>query len=108
MELFAEGGGKDKSAGPVARVTVLQLTSTPVDQEHKSDRERDFSDEEDEFSSAEEEVGDLSDSEPLRSKLPHTRVSLFFTLTTCNLRPSLFPKICLLSIYVCNKTKFCF
>lgn len=84
LELFPEGGGKDKSAGPVARVTVLQLSSTPVDQEHKSDRERDFSDEEDEFSSAEEEAADLSDSEPLRSKLPHTRVSLFSTLQTCH------------------------
>lgn len=76
LELMAEGGGKDKNVGPVARISVLQLSSTPVDQEHKSERDRDFSDEEDEFSSGEEEVADLSDSEPLRAKLPHARHNL--------------------------------
>lgn len=76
LELNAESSGKDKGAGPVARISVLQLSSTPVDQEHKPERDRDFSDEEDEFSSGEEEVADLSDSEPLRSKLPHTRHNL--------------------------------
>ncbi|KAB0804229.1 hypothetical protein PPYR_01199 [Photinus pyralis] len=76
LELFPENSGKDKAATVVARLTVLQLSSTPVDQEHKTDRDRDFSDEEDEFSSAEEEGGDLSDSEPLRSKMPHARHNL--------------------------------
>lgn len=75
LELMPESGAKDKGPGPVAKVFVIQLSSTPVDQEHKTERDRDFSDEEDEFSSGEEEVGELSDSEPLRSKLPHARVS---------------------------------
>lgn len=35
-----------------------------------------FSDEDDEISSLEEEAGDLSDSEPIRTKLPHTRHNL--------------------------------
>lgn len=74
LELVAEGSNKDKTTGAVARLSVLQLSSTPVDQEHKTERDRDFSDEEDEFSSGEEEGADLSDSEPLRSKLPHARV----------------------------------
>lgn len=76
LELSSEGNNKDKSSGPLARITVLQLSSTPVDQEQKPERDRDYSDEEDEFSSGEEEVGDLSDIEPLRSKLPHTRHNL--------------------------------
>lgn len=76
LELMSESGGKDKGPGPVAKLFVVQLSSTPVDQEHKTERDRDFSDEEDEFSSGEEEAGELSDSEPLRSKLPHARVSL--------------------------------
>lgn len=76
LELTAESSGKDKVCGPVARISVLQLSSTPVDQDHKPERDRDFSDEEDEFSSGEEEAADLSDSEPLRSKLPHTRHNL--------------------------------
>lgn len=75
LELMAESGAKDKGPGPMAKVFVVQLSSTPVDQEHKTERDRDFSDEEDEFSSGEEEGGELSDSEPLRSKLPHARVS---------------------------------
>lgn len=75
LELMPESGHKDKGSGPVARISVLQISSMPVDQEHKTERDRDFSDEEDEFSSGEEEPGDLSDSEPLRSKLPHARVS---------------------------------
>ncbi|XP_025833847.1 phosphofurin acidic cluster sorting protein 1 [Agrilus planipennis] len=76
LELLAEGSSKDKGATPVARVTVQQLTSLPVDQDHKGDREREFSDEEDEFSSGEEEAADLSDSEPLRPKLSHPRHNL--------------------------------
>ncbi|KAF2900154.1 hypothetical protein ILUMI_06021 [Ignelater luminosus] len=76
LELMAEGSNKDKTTGAVARLTVLQLSSTPVDQEHKTERDRDFSDDEDEFSSGEEEGADLSDSEPLRSKLPHARHNL--------------------------------
>lgn len=76
LELLSDGNSKDKGAAPVARITVLQLSSTPVDQEQKPERDRDFSDEEDEFSSGEEEAADLSDSEPLRSKLPHTRHNL--------------------------------
>ncbi|KAF5301206.1 hypothetical protein FQA39_LY10792 [Lamprigera yunnana] len=76
LELLPENSGKDKTAMAVARLTVLQLSSMPVDQEHKIERDRDFSDEEDEFSSAEEEGADLSDSEPLRSKLPHARHNL--------------------------------
>ncbi|XP_022907245.1 phosphofurin acidic cluster sorting protein 1 [Onthophagus taurus] len=72
LDLMAEGGGKEKASFPAARITISQLNSTPVDQEHKTERDRDFSDEEDEFSSGEEEPVDLSDSEPLR-KLPHTR-----------------------------------
>lgn len=76
LELLPENTSKDKIATAVARLTVLQLSSTPVDQEHKTDRDRDFSDDEDEFSSAEEEGADLSDSEPLRSKLPHARHNL--------------------------------
>ncbi|KRT85208.1 hypothetical protein AMK59_2331 [Oryctes borbonicus] len=75
LELMADSGGKEKGNIPVARISVLQLCSTPVDQEHKSERDRDFSDDEDEFSSGEEEAVDLSDSEPLR-KLPHTRHNL--------------------------------
>lgn len=76
LEMLPEGGGKDKDKGPVARVSVLQLSSTPVDQEHKPYREHDFSDDDDEISSGEEEVGDLSDSEPIRGKLPHARHNL--------------------------------
>lgn len=80
LELVADSGNKDKSnMQTVAKLTVLQLSSTPVDQEQKSSAliERgvtEFSDEEDdpEFSSGEE--AELSDSEPLRSKLPHARV----------------------------------
>lgn len=75
LELMAESGGKDKGFIPVAKVTVLQLSSTPVDQEPKTERDRDYSDDEDEFSSGEEEGADLSDSEPLRTKLPHARVT---------------------------------
>lgn len=75
LELMADSGGKEKGNIPVARISVLQLCSTPVDQEHKNERDRDFSDDEDEFSSGEEEPVDLSDSEPLR-KLPHTRHNL--------------------------------
>lgn len=75
LELISDGGNKEKNAGPVARLSVLQLSSTPVDHEQKVDR--DFSDDEDEISSGEEEAGDLSDSEPIRgSKLPHTRHNL--------------------------------
>lgn len=75
LELSNDGGNKEKNAGPVARLSVLQLSSTPVDHEQKVDR--DFSDDEDEISSGEEEPGDLSDSEPLRgTKLPHTRHNL--------------------------------
>ena len=73
LELLPEA--KDKVSNPIARISVQQLSSTPVDQEHKVERDRDFSDEEDEFSSGEEEAVDLSDSEPLR-KLPHTRHNL--------------------------------
>lgn len=80
LELFPEGSNKDKSSGPVAKLLVLQLSSMPVDQEHKTERDRDFSDDEDEFSSGEEEAGDLSDSEPLRSKLPHARVRFSYLL----------------------------
>lgn len=76
LEMLPEGGGKDKEKGPVARLSVLQLSSTPVDQEHKLYRDHDFSDEEDEISSGEEEPVDLSDSEPIRTKLPHTRHNL--------------------------------
>lgn len=76
LEMLPEGGGKDKEKGAVARLTVLQLSSTPVDQEHKPDRDHDFSDDDDEISSGEEEVADLSDSEPIRTKLPHTRHNL--------------------------------
>lgn len=41
--------------------------------------DRGFSDDEEEaeFTSGEEEGQDMSDSEPIRNKLPHTRVSLF-------------------------------
>ncbi|GLV43335.1 Krueppel target at 95D [Carabus blaptoides fortunei] len=82
LELVADSGNKDKSnMQTVAKLTVLQLSSTPVDQEQKSNVliERgvtEFSDEEDdpEFSSGEE--AELSDSEPLRSKLPHARHNL--------------------------------
>lgn len=77
LELFPEGTGKDKGSVPVAKLSVLQLSSMPVDQEHKAERDRDFSDEEDEFSSG-EEAADLSDSEPLRSKLPHARVNFHY------------------------------
>lgn len=85
LELVADSGNKDKGSNiqTVAKLTVLQLSSTPVDQELKGTSliERgvpEFSDDEDdpEFSSGEE--AELSDSEPLRSKLPHTRVSFFF------------------------------
>ncbi|KAL3287852.1 hypothetical protein HHI36_002310 [Cryptolaemus montrouzieri] len=76
LELMAESNGKDKIAGPVARLSVVQISSTPVDQEGKSDVKYDFSDEDEEISSGEEEVGDLSDSEPIRTKLPHTRHNL--------------------------------
>lgn len=73
LEMQVEGGGKDKDKGAVARLSVLQLSSTPVDQEHQkpSYREHDFSDDEDEISSGEEDAVDLSDSEPIRAKLPH-------------------------------------
>ncbi|KAH1015541.1 hypothetical protein HUJ05_013250 [Dendroctonus ponderosae] len=77
LELTNDGGGKDKTAGPCARLYIVQISSTPVDQqEHKVEREHDFSDEDDEISSLEEEAGDLSDSEPIRTKLPHTRHNL--------------------------------
>ncbi|KAJ8925718.1 hypothetical protein NQ315_009565 [Exocentrus adspersus] len=76
LELLPEGSGKDnKAAGPVARLSILQLSSTPVDHDHKI-REHDFSDDDDEISSGEEEAADLSDSEPIRTKLPHTRHNL--------------------------------
>ncbi|CAH0551283.1 unnamed protein product [Brassicogethes aeneus] len=75
LELMSEGG-KDKGANAVARVTVLQLSSTPIDHEHKTEREHDFSDDDDEISSGEEEAGDLSDSEPIRTKMPHARHNL--------------------------------
>lgn len=76
LELLSESSGKDnKASGPVARLTVLQLSSTPVDHDHKI-REHDFSDDDDEISSGEEEVADLSDSEPIRTKLPHARHNL--------------------------------
>lgn len=71
-----ENSSKDKSAGPVAKISVLGVSSTPVDGDHKPERDRDYSDDEDEFSSGEEEVADLSDSENLRPKLPHTRHNL--------------------------------
>ena len=74
--MLPEGGGKDKDKGPIARLSVLQLSSTPVDQEHKPDRDHDFSDDDDEISSGEEEVADLSDSEPIRTKMPHARHNL--------------------------------
>ncbi|XP_066262450.1 phosphofurin acidic cluster sorting protein 1 [Euwallacea similis] len=77
LELSNEGGGKDKVIGPCARLYIVQVSSTPVDQQdQKADREHDFSDEEDEISSLEEEAGDLSDCEPIRTKLPHTRHNL--------------------------------
>jgi hypothetical protein len=76
LEMLPESGGKDKEKGPVARLSVLQLSSTPVDQEHKPDRDHDFSDDDDEISSGEEEVADLSDSEPIRTKMPHARHNL--------------------------------
>ncbi|KAJ8980677.1 hypothetical protein NQ317_013289 [Molorchus minor] len=76
LELMPESSGKDKGSGPVARLTVLQLSSTPIDHDHKI-RDHDFSDDDDEISSGEEEVADLSDSEPIRnSKLPHQRHNL--------------------------------
>lgn len=75
LELSNDGGNKDKTAGPCARLSIVQVSSTPVDQQdHKTDR--DFSDEDDEISSLEEEAGDLSDSEPIRTKLPHARHNL--------------------------------
>lgn len=57
----------------------MNLSSTPVDQDLQKGILRgvtDFSDEEDdpEFSSGEE--AELSDSEPLRAKLPHARHNL--------------------------------
>ncbi|CAH1130756.1 unnamed protein product [Ceutorhynchus assimilis] len=68
-----EGAGKEKVIASCARLYILQVSSTPIDQqEHKADRDHDFSDDDDEISSGEEEVGDLSDSEPIRTKLPHT------------------------------------
>ncbi|XP_050294784.1 phosphofurin acidic cluster sorting protein 1 [Anthonomus grandis grandis] len=77
LDLTTEGGGKDKVSGLVARLYILQVSSNPVDQqEHKPDREHDFSDEDDDISSGEEEVGDLSDCEPIRTKMPHTRHNL--------------------------------
>lgn len=77
LELTPDGGGKDKVPGPCARLYILQLSSTPVDQqENKVEPEHDFSDDDDEISSGEEEIGDLSDSEPIRTKLPHTRHNL--------------------------------
>lgn len=78
LELYPEGATKDKSNGPIARLTVIQLSSTPVvehDQQKNELREHDYS-EDDDLSSGEEEAGlDLSDSEPMR-KLPHTRHNL--------------------------------
>ncbi|XP_074035867.1 phosphofurin acidic cluster sorting protein KrT95D [Leptinotarsa decemlineata] len=74
LELMAENNSKDKGSGPVARLSVLQLSSTPVDHDQKI-RDHDFSDDEDEISSGEEEAADLSDSEPIR-KLPHARHNL--------------------------------
>ncbi|XP_018563030.1 phosphofurin acidic cluster sorting protein 1 isoform X3 [Anoplophora glabripennis] len=51
LELLPESSGKDnKVSGPVARLTVLQLSSTPVDHDQKI-REHDFSDDDDEISS---------------------------------------------------------
>ncbi|XP_072382137.1 phosphofurin acidic cluster sorting protein 1 [Diabrotica undecimpunctata] len=74
LELLPENNNKEKNISPIARLSVLQLSSTPVDHEHKI-REHDFSEDEDEISSGEEEGVDLSDSEPIR-KLPHTRHNL--------------------------------
>lgn len=80
LELSPDCNAKEKSGlgsgGPVAKLTVLQISSTPVDQELKQEHKYDFSDEEDEISSGEEEVGDLSDSEPIRAKLPQSRHNL--------------------------------
>ncbi|KAK9891066.1 hypothetical protein WA026_013392 [Henosepilachna vigintioctopunctata] len=76
LELMADSNGKEKGAVPVARLSVMQISSTPVDQESKSDHKYDFSDEDEEISSGEEEVGDLSDSEPIRTKMPHARHNL--------------------------------
>lgn len=76
LELMADNSGKDKnSSGPVARLSILQLSSTPIDHDHKI-RDHDFSDDDDEISSGEEEAVDLSDSEPIRTKLPHARHNL--------------------------------
>lgn len=76
LELMSENSNKDKGFnGPVARLTVLQLASTPIVHDHKI-RDHDFSDDDDEISSGEEEVADLSDSEPIRTKLPHARHNL--------------------------------
>lgn len=63
----------------VAKLTVLSLSSAPVNQESQKSLLRgvtEFSDEEDdpEFSSGEE--AELSDSEPIRTKLPHARHNL--------------------------------
>lgn len=70
LDLMTDTASKDKVIGPVARLSILQLNSTPIDQDHKV-RLHDFSDDDDEISSGEEEVADLSDSEPIRPKLPH-------------------------------------
>lgn len=77
LDLTADSGGKDKISGTCARLYILQVSSTPVDQqEPKTYRENYFSDDDDEISSGEEEAGDLSDSEPIRTKHPHTRHNL--------------------------------
>lgn len=40
LELFNDGGNKDKTAGPCARLSIVQVSSTPVDQQdHKTDRD---------------------------------------------------------------------
>jgi len=40
LELSNDGGNKDKTAGPCARLSIVQVSSTPVDQQdHKTDRD---------------------------------------------------------------------
>lgn len=73
LELIAENSSKDKGTGPLAKIIVLGVSSTPVDGDHKPDRERECSEDDDEYTSGDEEPGDLSDSEPIRTKLPHPR-----------------------------------
>ncbi|CAG9813504.1 unnamed protein product [Phaedon cochleariae] len=78
LDLMPDPNGKDgkQAVGPLARLSLLQLTSTPVDHEHKlGAAEHDYSDDDDEISSGEEEAVDLSDSEPMR-KMPHARHNL--------------------------------